>query len=212
MSAFSLETSGLFDEDDGRWSTFNLDVGTGPSGPQSFRAVVSTSSFSALLPDRLSCVFEGAPSNCSYSRGVGQYQGRQNSGYDGNRSGSLVGGGSSGIELVMLGGQVDPELLFGSNYSIGATVWVDYISLRGSSSFQNIHNPVPIYSVKSLRYLLAMIGVGYGTHELANRLRKDVNSTLLSMVSESAIPSPSWAYTAGAYYGKNIFSTNVTQS
>lgn len=42
MAAFALETSNLFDEFDGRWSTFNLQVGTGLDGLQSFRVIVST--------------------------------------------------------------------------------------------------------------------------------------------------------------------------
>lgn len=148
MAAFSLETSGVFDEFDGQWSTFNLEVGTGKSGGQSFRAVVSTSSFSALLPGLQSCNFSTNiqfPTNCLFTRGVGQYQSRQNTGYDGSLIGSLLGGGVQGIEDVSFGTDLNATFIFGPNYTVPATVWEDYISLSNSGSFESKQNPVRIF-------------------------------------------------------------------
>jgi hypothetical protein len=208
MSAFSVETSGTFDDDDGLWSTFNMDVGTGTSGPQSFTVIVSTSSFSALLPGPQSCQIEGVPKNCSSSRGIGQHAGTQSSGYNGSYSGSQLPT-KEGLEILLLG-TIDINATFGENYAgIGAQVWLDYMSLRGSGSFQTYQSQISIYALSSGWYWMATIGIGYGVIALTSGIR--ANSTLRDMVAKGAIPSPSWAYTAGAYYGKNS-SGSVTPS
>jgi hypothetical protein len=201
-SAFSVQTSGVFDGDDGgMWSTFSLSVGVGTSGPQNFRVVVSTSSFSTWLPLPPGCPTNqsNVPPNCPWTRGVGLYINVQSTGYTGTSSSTAI---TAGIQWIDLGAQIDISTVIGSEYRVNGSLWLDYLSLSGSTAstpFRTSSNQAPIYGIDNYLYYLSTLGIGYGIVATNKTLQ---NSTLLSMASEGVIPSASWGYTAGAYYGK----------
>jgi hypothetical protein len=199
--AFSVQPSAQFEIFDGNWSTFNIQVGGGPSESQNFRATVSTSSFSIWLPEPGNCTNSSASfssSDCAATRGVGFYEGAQSLGYDGSRSNT-----SRALDLVNMdiGGQLDPGTLFGSEYLATGMLWVDYLYMSSGtgSSTVNSSDQVPIYGYRDIEYYLPTFGIGYGAVEDTGS-NVTTNSTLLSMATAGVIPSQSWGYTAGAYY------------
>jgi hypothetical protein len=202
--ALSVKPSGNFDPGDGNWSTFNLAVGGGI--PQNFRVVISTSSLDIWLPTPQGTVCQNAsPSSCASMRGVGYYGGLQSTGYEGNRSNSALSGGSLGIETLDIG-TLDANTLFGKDYgSIQGELWADYLTITTATNPSTSHNsssPVPIYGFASNNYYLASFGVGYGA--LTTTAGIEVNSSLSAMATTGTIPSVSWGYTAGAYYGQYV--------
>jgi hypothetical protein len=206
--AFSVQPSDHFDEDDGLWNTFNLAVGAGSNGPQNFRVVVSTSSYDLWLPQSPVCPLSSlAPSDCPSSRGVGFYNNKLSDGYNGTRSTTQEG--PLGIEVLALGGELDIETLFGTaptDYAnVSGSFWVDYIHLNSPTApITTLDSPkqIPILGYSRVPYYLATLGLGVGRH--ISTAKKIVNSTVMSMSDAGVIPSRSWGYTAGAYYGQYL--------
>jgi hypothetical protein len=203
--AFSVQPSNVFDQGDGQWSTFNLQVGGGSGGPQNFRVVVSTSSFDTWLPLPESSGCPNAsisPATCASMRGVGFYAGSQSTGFDGTRSNSASSDVALGIETLDIG-QLDANTLFGTEYgNLTGYLWEDYLYMSSSTSPSTSHSSsswVPIYGIGTGYYYLASFGIGYGAVQTA---QLTLNSTLSSMAASGTIPSVSWGYTAGAYYGR----------
>jgi hypothetical protein len=204
--AISVKTSGKFEEDDGLWSSFDLEIGDGPGGGQNFRVIISTSSFDTWLPLPPGCPNETfTPPNCAYSRGVDLYAGLQSSGYNGADSNTAAPKGQlSTVKLEV--GELDASSLFGATYGdVAGALWADYLhmsSSTGSDTSQNSSQPVPILGVKRVPYYLSTFGIGVGAHKTPVASLPIINSTVLSMANAGAIPSESWGYTAGAHYGK----------
>src|ERR1700712_1557651 len=112
-SAFSVQPSRQFDDGEGLWSTFNLQVGGGSSGPQNFRAIVSTSSFDIWLPLPQGCPYNLSSlqvPDCPSTRGVGLYNSSQSTGYSGDRSNTSSVVGIFHLDMGIL----DISTLFGS--------------------------------------------------------------------------------------------------
>jgi hypothetical protein len=204
--AFSVQPSNNFLDNDGRWSTFNLQVG---SQLQNFQVVVSTSSFDTWLPIPPGCPSSPVtPSDCPSSRGVGPLDGTQSDGYDGTKSNTA--GGQVSLEILNVG-KLDTSSLFGPSYSnVTAQVWADDLymsSSTGPSTVRNSSSQVPICGIIDTAYYLSSIGVGVGVHKTT--VGRNLNSTIEAMAASGAIPSHSWGYTAGAYYGKCMPSSTV---
>jgi hypothetical protein len=200
----------VFDQADGKWSTFNLAVGH----TQNFRVVPSTSSFDVWLPE-VQPNLSGCPPNttstnttlesCAEVRGVGQWKGVQSSGYVGTRSTTVEDGGEIGLETIDLGA-LQANTLFGTEYGpsvVAGSLWADYLqmstSTSPSTSFTTLSR-APIFGILTNYYYLASLGLGNGT---LNTTKPGVhlNSALAGMAADGVISSLSWGYTAGAYYG-----------
>jgi hypothetical protein len=197
--AFSVQPSAQFEIFDGNWSTFDIQIGGGPGGPQNFRATVSTSSFGIWLPDAGSCINSSASfsiSDCAATRGVGLYNGTQSLGYNGSRSSTstFLNGMDPDIGIGVSVGS-----LFGPEYVVDVMLWSDYLYMNSSNApitGYNSSGKVQIYSYGYTRYYLPTFGIGNGI--VFSTVSTD--STLLSMATAGVIPSQSWGYTAGAYY------------
>jgi hypothetical protein len=209
-SAFSVQPSEKWLDADGLWSAFNLEVGNGPGRGQNFLVVPSTSNPTTWLPDDKLCKLAKAPANCSLTRGVGLFNGNQSAGYDDSTSSSSTGTGPLGLEYFNRGGSYPAEILYGVKYgNFGGILGEDILYMSSSTAPITTHSSsgrVPIYAYSNDRYYLPSLGLGAGIHKSsASQL---MNSTLLNMVDAGAIPSLSWGYTAGAYYGEHPYLYN----
>lgn len=208
MSApFVVQNSANFLENDGRWSTFNFRIGTGPN-TQNIEAVVSTSGFDTWVPNNDSCtpVKYGPPIpyNCSATRGLELRNGGQSTGYDG--SDTSTGGVS--LQKLELGG-LNITDLFGDMYedqSTGAS-WTDFVYMLPASegiSALKTADLVPVLGVQSWFYYLSTFGLGVGVHgDLGTN--GDMRSPISGLAKSGAIPGRGWGYTAGAFYGESIY-------
>lgn len=191
-SAYSIPGTKRWLNDDGSWSTFLLNVGTGYDGSQEFSAVVSTSSPGTWLPNSSGCTLNGTafnadpaplkPTDCPPSRGIGLYDGQQSTGYNVSNS-----------ESAQRVGAVIPSSFNPDYSSESALLYMDQLqmpSLRAVTA--------PIYSNPSLSPLLATLGIGPG----ASQLGSNFSISLLDRLNQSdTISRSSWVYTAGAKYG-----------
>ena len=202
---FSVKPSGQFDGNDGSWSTFLVQVG---NPAQAFRAVISTSSFSTWLPTPDGCVYSQdpsfVPSNCSQLRGVGIYKGFQSSGFqESNDTGTFK---YIGINSLELGNDLSIPAAFGSTYDIKGDLGLDQILLSDSASSASLTTSggVPVYGVSNWNYFLPSLGIGIGALKSTTQ---NTPSFVEALVNQSAIPSRSWGYTAGASYRKYLIIT-----
>lgn len=203
-----MQPSRSFDEHDGKWSTFFLDVGgSNTTGPQTFRAVISTSGSQTWLPNSAACSlyanFKHIPSDCPNQRGIGTFDAQPSTGYVANRS-DTVSGASSGLFGASLGSYANSNLtaVYGPPFgSFAGNTYNDFFYLRSTSDPKNISSSQKalIISESSLWYLLPTIGLGHA------RTITDAGTSdppIQAMYNGGLIPSQSWGYTAGASYGK----------
>ena len=81
---FQVAPSWSWDGDDGKWSSFSIEVGT---PPQSFRVLPSTTGAETWVPYPPGCEGSLASiSNCGNLRGVGNFDGQSSLGYQTNAS------------------------------------------------------------------------------------------------------------------------------
>ncbi|KIW00999.1 uncharacterized protein PV09_07517 [Verruconis gallopava] len=192
---FSVRTSGQFEGNDGSWSTFLLSVG---NPAQSFRALVSTSSFSTWLPTPGGCTYEQDPSfvptNCSELRGVGLSNGFQSSGFQESGTYKYIG-----INSLELGNDLSMTGAFGSAYNATGDLGLDSVTVQdaaGSAKLSPDAN-VPVFGMTTWNFFLPSLGIGDGYLQSTTQ---DTPSFLESLANQSLIPSRSWSYTAGASY------------
>ena len=208
-TAFAVNPTGEFDENDGKWSTFWLQVGN-QNGGQTFKAIVSTSSFSIWLPTPKGCplnVLQSTPytpttvSACAIERGVGLYDGTQSNGFLGNRSNTYLSADEMG--LLDLGQDLHETTLFGSQYNTSGQIGYDIVFLQpllaGSTSI-NSPNATMIYGIDDFKFFLPSIGLGVG-YDLLPSPNIATGSMISNMAAAGTISSRSWGYTAGASYG-----------
>lgn len=167
----------------------------------------STSSFSTWLPGNGSCHFANPPTSqiptdpeeCAVQRGVGLYNGQQSTGYVGGLSGSYQ---ELATQYLGLGAQLDPLTLFGTDYNISALSGLDVVSVQHTNnSWTPPLQETPIFSIQSLYYGLPILGLGFGQWKSGTG-GASIPSFMSVMANSSEIPSRSWGYTAGAYYGE----------
>jgi hypothetical protein len=183
-----LTPSGQFDGNDGKWSTFNINVGDrdGTGRGQNFRVLVSTSSSVLQVPMQANWCNDD---ECAKDRGIEVYQSRQSYG--------LLTEASTGWTQNGLYNFPTPYWWDGRN--INATWGWSNVGL-GSSSPQSIvleqqvvvGNTAPEFFLGS--FGLDIIPVDTGGGPLATFLD--------NLVAFNQTPSRSYGYTAGAYYSK----------
>jgi hypothetical protein len=203
MSAIEVRTPSSDEEAwidyDGRWTTFNLQVGN-DTQRQNFRIIPSIASYAAWLPSSSVCqtYLDVRPDTdaCSSSLGIGFYEGQQSHGFMDNRSSTFRGHPAGFVEV----GTSDAGSLFGAEYNKEAHPGADVLRLEFRDN-NNVTNPDRslIYSTTSELYPTAMLGLGFGETMLNNN---PVPSFMRTMSDAMIIPSRSWGYTAGASYGK----------
>jgi hypothetical protein len=191
---FSVPTTGVFDGNDGSWSTFEIRVGN-PS--LKFRVIPSFLSSSTWVPTTQGCQTTNTgtfiPSNCSQWRGLDP----GNPGYNYKDS---VGANGYDVSYLDLGPQTNLVDLFGPEYNISAGLVTDTVSMISPSETLS-YNKTPIYAFVKWDFFLGSLGLGFANFSFENT-HNHPPSLLGMLADEVSIPSQSWAYTAGASYRK----------
>ncbi|CAA9959577.1 hypothetical protein PTMSG1_02994 [Pyrenophora teres f. maculata] len=198
---YVLSPSGKFEGNDGKWSTFVINIGDdgkNKSNGQNFRVLISTSLGTTLIPQQTEwCSDE----TCAESRGIMPFEGSQSLGFDDSRSSQWQAAGTFDIPLPpwytdQL--QLDSD----GNSTKPAAVWgVDSVGLGETSpqSFTLSDQYVVKYTVGN--FFLGSLGLAVGRTGASGATRPNFIENMYG--SAHRIASRSFGYTAGAYYRNN---------
>jgi hypothetical protein len=184
--------SGDFDGNDGRWSTFFVNINSDSKGVngQNFKVLISTSSPITLVPDKT----DGCDETCAAKRGIlsddkGQPDGVEQTN---NRQ-------EQGIYELKQPYWWSNDFITG-NQSLRGTGYTTNVGLGRSSSQSDVlvNRFAMTYIFKE--YFLGYFGLAAGTVEIGPDATK--NTFLQQFRNDDAITSASYGYTAGAAYRK----------
>ncbi|KAF7197498.1 hypothetical protein HII31_01308 [Pseudocercospora fuligena] len=190
--AMVLQATGEWEGSDGKWSTFSLQVGSEPS--LNFHVLPSISGWQILLPDpTLICKGPNniTDSGCLRSRGAYAF-------------GSLDQSTTWTPEGVR-GLQAHPTL-FAEDDSLTAEFGLDTIALENVSSLiQVVQEKQVVGGYANDKYWLGLLGLATRQTDLSVDASSEAvfQSPLASLLQNGTIPSLSFGYTAGSYYGKS---------
>ncbi|KAF1944718.1 acid protease [Clathrospora elynae] len=195
---YVLSPSGTFDGNDGKWSTFIINIGDDGSGRgQNFKVLISTSSPLTQVPQQTAwCTTD----DCARSRGIMLFDGSQSLGFNSAKSLQWKDTGKYTIPLPRWWPTADGLTVNGS--ANPAAVWgVGSVGL-GESSLQSdilINQYVVEYTVAD--FFMGSFGLAVGA---TGPLHAD-KPTFIDNFYGSAhkIASRSYGYTAGAFYRNN---------
>lgn len=199
---YSVQSSGLFDGNDGNWSTFYIKIGS----PQlEFRALVSTSSYYTRIVSANGCRSNNAViSGCPNLRG----EDGTNTGYDESasttRDQTTVGDYQFDINQLYL----PTDATFGSppdsvngSYQMNNNGTFDVDQMQFTSGAANVQpltmNETALGGIVQTSFFLSEIGLGLGSTLIG---KDSIPSLLDNLFNTSLIPSKAFAYTAGAFY------------
>lgn len=201
---FVLSPSGDFDGNDGKWSTFVINVGDDGTGiGQNFKTLISTSSSLVLVPEQ-------APwcnNDCAASRGVEVFNSKQPSGFETSSShGPWNEGGLFNIPL--------PYWWNGNagNTSLNGTWGQDNVGLGPTSANSQVLAQQFVVGYTDEALYMGSFGLGRAANDPGNSPKTPflVNFADPGQENGSLIPSASYGYTAGASYRKHIPSVLTT--
>lgn len=179
-----LDPSGTFDGNDGKWSTFYINIGSGNEGNgQNFKILISTSSPLVLVPQQT----EWCDEQCAKNRGILLYDNQQPL------------GAVDSQYWQKAGTYVLPDTNRWSNESLAGTWGLDNVGLGLSSKESLIlaQRYVVKYTFEDL--FLGSFGLTVGEVGPSGGSK----TTFLSeFVKSNQIASSSYGYTAGAYYSE----------
>ncbi|OCK84717.1 acid protease [Lepidopterella palustris CBS 459.81] len=192
---YVVPPSQSFDGDDGRWSTFSINVGT-PG--QDLRVQVSTQSGETwvIVPD--GCYPEDG-ANCPSLRGAQPFNSASSRGFQSNISStwSTIGVYSLDLEQKL-------------NYTGNGLYGFDRVALGPASdnSALSLDHQI-VAGVAEPDYYMGHIGLGVQPSSFSS-LSQPSQSFLIQMWNQTKIPSLSYAYTAGAKYRlKSVFGSLI---
>jgi hypothetical protein len=193
---FVVPASGSFEGNDGKWSTFNINIGddgTGKSNGQNFRVLISTSSPNTLIPGQTHWCNTG---DCANSRGIGLYNGNQSLGLQ-----DVSPWQDAGIYKIPLPNWWIDTLSVDENNETGGIWGIDNVGLGNSSPNSKILSEQ--YVVKHLlgNFYMGSFGLAVGSSGPPGGDKPNFLDNFYS--SAQLIASRSYAYTAGAYYRKS---------
>ena len=199
---FVVPNTGVFEGNDGSWSTLAINIGY-PSG-QNFNVLASTSSSITWVPGTSACGGD-APQDCPQRRGIQVFAGVKSSGYNPQDSShsSLVG-----LYNLQLGTS-SPQSIYGSNYTdLNAEVYTD---VEGLGPFSNTTPEIDGVSIAAISSTALFMG-SLGLNVVPNEFGTGASATFISQYGGSnnaTIPSRSYGYTAGAYYHSGNYYSNL---
>ncbi|KAF2666526.1 acid protease [Microthyrium microscopicum] len=186
-----LRPSQKFDGDDGQWSTFIVGVGT---PPQNFRVLPASQISETYVTSTEGCI-SSDPSNCYSLRGGEIFNSNPPAGFLSNQS-------STWDELGLYGLTEESTLDVTGNGDFGT----DVISLNGgngSSTGDGVSLAAQVVAaVPDKDYFLGSLGLSQRPPSFSTASNAKDN-LLDSLYEKKLIPSRSFSYTAGAYYGDN---------
>ncbi|KAI4960773.1 hypothetical protein J4E86_002398 [Alternaria arbusti] len=195
---YVLVPSGQYEGNDGRWSTFSINIGDdgkNNSNGQNFRVLISTSSPATLVPQQTDWCYVPSPEECAASRGILSYEGRQSLGFDDDESPQWQ---NAGIYTIPVPEWYNDTL----QAEEPAAVWgVDHVGLGESSpqSFILTEQYVVKYTVTN--FYMGSLGLAVGSTGPPGALKPNFLDNMWG--SAHKIASRSFGYTAGAYYRNN---------
>ena len=206
-SALPLQASGQFEGNDGKWSTFLLQAGTGTTSQQ-FHALVSTSSITTWLAIPQGCNGDGDPTyppNCpalrgDISAGATGWQSAESPTYKALEQAFLLLNPDLPISAF---GESPANALYVAQYGNASYVGTDQVALNENSSGST---SIAIPNSGPLRRGRLFFLPGHGRNGLWNVRAGWFNSQIHPSILEkpeqhwTKIPSASWGYTAGSYY------------
>ncbi|KAH6642121.1 aspartic peptidase domain-containing protein [Boeremia exigua] len=189
----SVAPSGDFDGNDGRWSSFFINVASDTQGlnGQNFKVLISTSSSLTLLPART----EWCNSKCAAERGVALYNNEQVLGVQ--LSGQWA---DAGIYEVPLPYWYPKEAISTGNGTLGGSWGKTNIGLERSSPSSLVI--AERYAVKYIfeDFFMGSFGLAVGA---VGPSQGSIPTFLTQMEDDGQIASSSFGYTAGAWYRNN---------
>lgn len=189
-----VPTSGDFDGDDGKWSSFNINVGNDGTGTgQNFKVLVSTSSGLTLVPQQAGwCDLE-----CAKARGVQTFNAQPARG--------LVTTGSKTWELSGTYAIPLPEWFTTANLSIDPThdsaFGKDYVAAGQTSAGSKVSSKQIVAAYPGKDFYMGWFGLAAGSTGFSNGSLPNFLDNL-AMTGSSVIPSRSFGYSAGASYSQ----------
>ncbi|KAH7336039.1 aspartic peptidase domain-containing protein [Rhexocercosporidium sp. MPI-PUGE-AT-0058] len=184
---FNFSPSGIFEGNDGSWSTFIIRVGT-PA--QTFRVLISTSGQETWVPLVDGCA-DFDPLNCGALRGVQDFQNAPSGGFRTNLS--------STWELINLYNLALEDHLDG--YTGAGLYGFDTVGLQLPNSGGITLNHSIVAGIGTKHFMLGIFGIGPGTTNFDD-FNDPQPSFMGSLKNQSLIPSLSYSYHAGASYEK----------
>ncbi|KAF2873704.1 aspartic peptidase domain-containing protein [Massariosphaeria phaeospora] len=177
----TVEASGDFDGNDGKWSTFTINLGDSePWGRgQNFKVLISTSSPVTLVPQDTGKCAE----DCAKSRGLELFNGRQPLGYESTQTWK-----ESGLYDIPL-----PSWWSGQNPK--GTYGLENVALGKSSKTSAVLPEQMVYKYKFEEFWLGSFGLAIGPLDTSGAVKTPFLANFATQ-----IPSSSFGYTAGASY------------
>ncbi|KAJ8109462.1 hypothetical protein OPT61_g7439 [Boeremia exigua] len=187
----SVPPSGDFDGNDGRWSTFLININSDSKGlhGQDFKVLIFTSSPLTLLP----APNEYCNNECAAKRGVLPSDKGQVDGVQQSDNWQLVGPQSIPLPYWY------PEEFKGENGTIGAEWGITNVGLGRSSEKSLVNSKLYAAKYTSNDWFMGSFGLTVG--EVGGK--GATRPTFLSQFKNQMIPSLSYGYTAGASYRNN---------
>lgn len=201
LKPYSLSNSGLFEGDDGLWSTFFINIGDsdGTGSGQNFRILPSTSSPTTLIPRQA----EWCTNDCPKLRGIGLVDGRQPEGVVNSRTWQE----KTILEMPTPWGWSAARMTDTWNSTPAGLLGTDNLGLGESSAQSPVltQQYMMQYTVKD--FFLGSLGLAAGAFgPQGASIPNFINNFYASTIPY--IASRSYGYTAGAYYRKLV--SNIT--
>ena len=191
-SPFSYAPAQTWDGNDGKWSTFIVQIGT---PPQDFRVLPSTAGQETWVPNPEGCT-PSDPSNCGYARGAQVFNNQQSTGFQTNESSSWQ---SLGVYDLNFETNLDYEN--NVSYAGQGLYGFDTVGLQVENSGAITLNHQVVAGIALKQFYLGCFGLGVKPANFSSYSNPQP-AFLPSAVNQSLIPSQSWGYTAGAPYRK----------
>lgn len=195
-----VNASGDFDGNDGKWSSFIINVNSDEEGlsGQNFKTLISTSSSITLLPAQN----EWCDTTCAKQRGVLTYNGQQVKGLETEAHWELYGLYDIPLPYWYKADIPGP----GSNDTFKGLWAISNVGLGESSANSPVLAKRYIASYTFGDFFMGSFGLAVG------EVGQDGSTTatfLSQFVDDSQIASSSYGYTAGAYYREYLVSAKT---
>jgi hypothetical protein len=211
---YVLSPSGKYEGNDGRWSTFLINVGDdgkNHSNGQNFRVLISTSSPVTLIPQQTDWCSEPNPEECAASRGIMPYGDGPSLGFDETRSSQWQ---TAGLFEIPMPEWYSDGIQADTSSKPAAVLGVDTLGLGESSPQSSMLTDQYIVGYTVANFFMGSLGLAVGSTGPPGALKPNFMENFYG--SAHKIASRSFGYTAGAYYRKsmvyNIFMFTTTTS
>ncbi|KAL1797937.1 hypothetical protein ACET3X_004543 [Alternaria dauci] len=194
---YVLNPSGDWEGNDGRWSTFPINIGddnTNSSNGQEFRVLISTSLGTTLVPQRVDWCDSPTEEECAANRGIVSFGNSQSLGFDDSKSPQWKEVGIYNFPLpewYNISVEGDPNAVWGED-TVG-------LGVSSPQSFMLQNQYVAQYAISN--FFMGSLGLAVGSTGPSGAFKPNFIENMYG--SAKRIASRSFGYTAGAYYRNN---------